>query len=143
MAKQRQEELLRAGARGHRLFAPPTSRRGRLRPGGQSQGQAPRDDLRVELRRGAYLLTTDRSRLDLEMIHRYLTQESYWGRDISREGLERAVRHSLCIGLYRGRQQVGFGRAVTDHATFGYLADVFVVEGHRGCGLGTWLVQVL
>jgi GNAT superfamily N-acetyltransferase len=97
----------------------------------------------IELRRGPYVLTTDRSRLDLELIYRYLTEESYWGRYITPEILARAVRNSLCIGLYRGRGQVAFGRAITDHATFGYLADVFVVEGHRGCGLGTWLVQVL
>jgi GNAT superfamily N-acetyltransferase len=125
------------------MFTPTTSPPWRLRRRARTPGEAPLDDLPLELRRGPYRLTSDRSRFDLEMVHRYLTQESYWGRDISRDGLDRAVRNSLCIGLYRGRQQVGFGRAVTDHATFGYLADVFVREGHRGSGLGTWLVQAL
>jgi GNAT superfamily N-acetyltransferase len=141
LSRQRQEELLRAGAAGSGRPRQPKSWRQRRRA---AVSPDPRfEDVVVELRRGRYALTTDRSRLDLEMIHRYLAEESYWGRYIGPELLQQAIWNSLCVGLYRGRQQVGFGRAITDYATFGYLADVFVLKGHRRRGLGTWLVEAL
>jgi GNAT superfamily N-acetyltransferase len=93
----------------------------------------------LELSRGEFMLSSDPSRLDIGAMHEFLSQ-SYWGRQRPRSVLERAVRHSLCQGLYRGGAQIGFGRAVTDYATFGYLADVYVLEAYRGRGLGKWLV---
>ena len=89
----------------------------------------------VEARRNGYVLSTDPARLDLSAIHAYLTR-SYWSPGIPREIVERAVAESLCFGLFDGGgQQVGFARVVTDTATFAYLADVYVLEEHRGHGL--------
>ncbi len=87
-----------------------------------------------------YEIDTDRARLDFRVLHGFLAS-SHWARGIPLAVLERAVAHSLPFGLYKGKQQIGFARVVTDHATFAYLADVFVLPAHRGRGLGKWLVQ--
>ena len=93
-------------------------------------------------RRGAYLVTTDKARLDLEMVHGFL-KTSYWASGISADVVMRSVKNSLAFGLFRGDEQVGFARVVTDYATFAYLADVFVLEPHRGQGLGRWMMEVV
>ncbi|MEA2240427.1 MAG: hypothetical protein QOC81_5151 [Thermoanaerobaculia bacterium] len=85
---------------------------------------------------------TDKSRLDLQIIHGFLTN-SYWARGIPFEVVERCVRGSLCFGLYEGDQQIGFARVISDCATFAYLADVFVLESHRGRGLGKVLMEAI
>ncbi|MFM2044224.1 MAG: hypothetical protein RLY86_2800 [Pseudomonadota bacterium] len=90
-----------------------------------------------------YLLSSDPARLDMAVVHGYLTR-SYWSPGIDRERVERAARHSLAYGLYHpDGGQVGYARVVTDHATIAYLADVFVLEDVRGDGLGTWMVQAV
>ena len=95
----------------------------------------------VEYRRGDFLLSTDRQRLSLDIVHRFLTS-CYWAKGISREVVARSIEHSLCFGIYdRDGQQVGFARVVSDFATFAYLGDVFVLESHRGRGLSKWLMQ--
>ena len=91
---------------------------------------------------GDYDISTDPARLDLTVIHGYLTQ-SYWSPGIPRDVVERAMANSMCIGLYRGAEQVGFARVVTDRATFAYLADVFVLEPHRGKGLSKRLMAFI
>jgi len=95
-----------------------------------------------EWRRGAYLVTTVKGRLDLEMIHGFL-KPSYWATGIPAEVVRRSVENSLTFGLFRGDEQVGFARVVTDYATFAYLADVFVLQPHRGQGLGGWMMEVV
>jgi len=89
-----------------------------------------------------YEISTDDSRLDIDAMHAYLTR-SYWSPGIPRETVERAARHSLCFGVYQsgGGPQVGLARVVTDHATFAYLCDVYVLEEHRGRGLSKWLMR--
>jgi GNAT superfamily N-acetyltransferase len=94
-------------------------------------------------RHGDYLISTDPDRLDLELTHRYLSEEAYWSPGVAREVVERSIEHSLNFGLYRGNEQVGFARVVTDYATFAWLADVFVLESHRSRGLGKWLVETV
>ncbi len=81
-----------------------------------------------------YEISTKPERLDIAVIHAFLTQ-SYWSLGIPRAVVERAINNSLCFGLYRGAEQVGFARVVTDKATFAFLADVFILEAHRGKGL--------
>jgi GNAT superfamily N-acetyltransferase len=95
-----------------------------------------------EWRREGYLVSTDPGRLNLGVIHSFL-KGSYWARGVPLEVVGRSVENSLCFGLYRGEEQVGFARVVTDRATFAYLADVFVLEGYRGRGLGKWLMEVV
>ena len=95
-----------------------------------------------EWRREGYLVSTDPGRLNLGVIHSFL-KGSYWVRGMPLEVVGRSVENSLCFGLHRGEEQVGFARVVTDRATFAYLADVFVLEGYRGRGIGKWLMEVV
>ena len=95
-----------------------------------------------EWRRGEYLISTDKSRLNLEVIHGFLST-SYWAAGVPENVVRRSIANSLVFGVYRGEEQVSFARVVTDYATFAYLADVFVVEAHRGRGLGKWLIEVV
>jgi GNAT superfamily N-acetyltransferase len=88
-----------------------------------------------------YDISTDPGRLDLEVIHNYLAEESYWSPGIPRDVVERAVRNSLCFGVYDGARQIGFARVVTDRATFALLADLFILAPHRGHGLSKRLMQ--
>ena len=89
-----------------------------------------------------YEISTDASRLDFQAIHAYLTQ-SYWSPGIPLATVERAAKNSLCFGVYEKATgaQVGFARVVTDHATFAYLCDVYVLEEHRGHGLGKRMMR--
>jgi GNAT superfamily N-acetyltransferase len=89
-----------------------------------------------------YTITTDRNCLDLVAIHAFLTR-SYWSPGVSIEIVERSIQNSLPFGLFHGAEQVGFGRVVTDKATFAYLADVYILETHRGQGLSKWLIEVI
>jgi GNAT superfamily N-acetyltransferase len=93
-------------------------------------------------RRDGYLISTDASMLDLEVVHAYLSR-SYWAAGVPEDVVRRSIENSLCFGVYRGEEQAGFARVVTDRATFAYLADVFVLEEHRGQGIGKWLVEVI
>ncbi len=88
-----------------------------------------------------YELSTDADRLDVDVIHAFLAEDSYWARGVPRPVVERAIRNSLCFGLYHHTEQVGFARVVTDRATFALLSDVFVLEAHRGKGLSKWLMR--
>jgi GNAT superfamily N-acetyltransferase len=81
-----------------------------------------------------YTITTDKSRFDIDRIHRFLSSESYWAQDIPREVVELSIQHSLCFGAFADRDFAGFARVVTDYATFAYIADVFVLPEHRGKG---------
>jgi GNAT superfamily N-acetyltransferase len=91
--------------------------------------------------RGHYRVSTDPRRLDLDVIHGFLTARSYWAEGIPRDVVERSIRNSLCFGVYDEDRQVGFARVVTDRATYAYLADVFVLEAYRGRGLSKWLLE--
>ncbi len=90
-----------------------------------------------------YSISTDPAKLDIDVIHRYLSEESYWAAGIPYEVVKRSVDHSFCFGVYHHDQQVGFARLVTDQATFAYLADVFILSQHRGKGLSKWLVGTI
>jgi GNAT superfamily N-acetyltransferase len=96
----------------------------------------------MKLRKGDYEIDTDKRRLDIAGIHRFLS-ESYWAKNRTLEQTLTAIENSLCFGVYRGREQVGFARVITDKATFAYIGDVFVLEAHRGKGLSKWIMQVI
>jgi GNAT superfamily N-acetyltransferase len=95
-----------------------------------------------EKTRGEYLLTADCQRIDVAATHAFLSR-SYWAEGISMDLVARSIASSLCFGLFHAERQVGFARVVTDRATFAYLCDVYVLEEHRGRGLGKWLVEEL
>lgn len=88
-----------------------------------------------------YEISTDPRRFDVAAIHKFLAEDSYWSRGIPRSTVERAIENSLCFGVYHGVAQVGFARVVTDRSTFALLADVFVLEAHRGKGLSKALMR--
>jgi len=96
-------------------------------------------------------VTSDRARMDLAVIYAFLSQDSYWAKNIPRETVERAIEHSLCFGAFdsdrevahAGGAQVGFARVITDYATFAYLADVFVLESHRGRGIAKQIMEAI
>ena len=88
-------------------------------------------------------ISTDPRELDLEMIHRYLAQDSYWARGIGREVLNKAIAHSLCFGGYIEDRPVAFARVITDRATFANLKDVFVRSEFRGRGYGVSIVKAV
>ena len=121
----------------------------------------------VEHRRGEFIVSTDPARLDLDVIHNFLTN-CYWSTGVPREVVERSNRHSLCFGIYDesgttprlakearpfdcaqgkhgapGFVQVGFARVISDFATIAYIGDVFVLESHRGRGLSKWLMECI
>lgn len=96
-----------------------------------------------EWTRGEFVISTDRARLDVEAVHRFLSTESYWSPGIPLEVVRRAIEHSLAFGVYRGGEQVGFARVVTDFTTFAYLADVFILASLRGQGLSKWLMEAI
>ncbi|MEC4089309.1 GNAT family N-acetyltransferase [Pseudoalteromonas rubra] len=91
----------------------------------------------------AYTISCDPKRLNFDLIHDFIS-DSYWAKEIPREVMKKAIEHSLCFGVYTDTaEQVGFARMITDKATFAYLADVFIVESHRGKGLSKQLVDTI
>ncbi len=96
-----------------------------------------------EYRKEQFLISTDRAKLDVDSIHAFLSRSFWDSQGISRETVERAIRSSLCFGVYDGQQQIGFARVVTDGATFAYLCDDYILESYRGRGLGKWLMECI
>jgi GNAT superfamily N-acetyltransferase len=99
-------------------------------------------DAPLSAERGDYTISTDAARLDPVAVHAYLSR-SYWSAGIPIEIVRKAMENSLCFGVYHRGAQVGFARLITDGATFAYLADVYVLEEHRGRGIGKWLVEII
>lgn len=97
----------------------------------------------MEVTLNEYVISTDRKRLDIDLVQSFLTESSYWARDRTIEQTRSAIDNSICFGLYYGDKQVGFGRVVSDKATFAYIGDVFVTHEFRGQGLGKFLMQAM
>jgi GNAT superfamily N-acetyltransferase len=96
----------------------------------------------MEWQHGEYTLSTDPARVDVAAVHAYL-RESYWARNIPLDIVRRSLEHSLNFSLWHAVRQVGFARVITDYATFAYVGDVFVLEGHRGRGLSKWMMHTI
>jgi GNAT superfamily N-acetyltransferase len=90
-----------------------------------------------------YHITTDQNFLDLDMIHNYLCNESYWSKGITIDRVQRSIENSMCFGIYKHDKQVGLARVITDKAIFAYLCDVFILDEYRGNGLSKWLLQTI
>ena len=97
---------------------------------------------KIEERRGEFLLSTDSDRLDLNVIHGFLSA-CYWSKGIPRDIVARSIQNSLCFGVYKQAQQVGFARVISDFATYAYIGDVFVLEPFRSHGLGKWIMEAI
>lgn len=96
-----------------------------------------------ELKKDEYTISTDPSKLDINIIHHYLSVDSYWAQQIPFGVVEKSIANSLCFGVYHSDKQIGFARIITDKATFAYLADVFILLEHRGRGLSKWLMTAV
>lgn len=98
----------------------------------------------VETDHGPYRISTDPSLVDVDVVHRFLSEESYWAVGQARDVVERSIEHSpLVVGAYREGRQVGFARMVTDLTTFAWLCDVFVLDEARGSGVGVAMVRTV
>ena len=96
-----------------------------------------------EIRREDFCISTDKKRLDIEVIHHFLANKSYWSKGIPLPVVRKAVSNSLCFGVFKGDEQVGFARVVSDYVTFAWLADVFILKECRGIGLSKWMLEVI
>lgn len=90
-----------------------------------------------------YVFSSDKNKLQIDVIHSYLSKESYWAQNIPKETVLAAIKGSLCFGVYVNDVQIAFARVISDEATFAYLADVFVVKEHRGKGLSKALMKFI
>jgi GNAT superfamily N-acetyltransferase len=90
---------------------------------------------------GHIVISDERDLLQVEKVHAYLSNESYWAKGIPFETVLRSIENSLCWGVYHKGEQIGFARMITDQATFAYLADVYILENHRGKGLSKQLLK--
>ena len=99
---------------------------------------------KIDWQNGEFTISTDQRLLQIDAIHKFLSEDSYWARERTREQTETAIKNSVSFGVYhREERQIGFARVVTDYATFAYLGDVFIIEEYRGRGLSKWLMQVI
>ena len=100
-----------------------------------------------EVQQNEFCISTDKNKLDIKIIHKYLCNESYWAKNIPVQTVRQSIEGSYCFGLYVTEnsitKQIGFARVITDCATFGYLADVFILASYRGKGLSKWLMQTI
>lgn len=90
-----------------------------------------------------YSFSTDRNKLDLPLIHKFLSTQAYWSLNIPFATVKRSVENSLCFGVYQDDSQVGFARVISDYATIAYLGDVFILPEHRGRGLSKRLIATI
>lgn len=90
-----------------------------------------------------YLISTDKALLNMGVIHQFLKEESYWAQNRTKEQTELAIEHSICFGLYKENQLIGFARVVTDYTVFGYIGDVFILSPFRKKGLSKWMMEVI
>ena len=93
--------------------------------------------------REKYLISADAADVDLDIVYDYLSKESYWAKDIPREIVARSIQHSMCFSVLFEGAQVGFARVTSDHATFAYVGDVFVLPAHRDKGISIWLMECI
>jgi GNAT superfamily N-acetyltransferase len=97
----------------------------------------------VNIEHKGYLITTDKEKMKPGQIHKWLSEESYWAKNIPYKIVKGSFDNSFCIGIIKGDEQIGYGRFITDYTTFAYLADVYVKEAHRAKGLGKLMMQIL
>ena len=97
----------------------------------------------VKIEYKGYTITTDKTEMQAEAIHKWLTEQSYWAKHIPFDIVKTSFDNSFCIGILKNNEQVGYGRLITDYATFAYLADVYVTEPHRGIGLSKKMMEIL
>jgi GNAT superfamily N-acetyltransferase len=94
-------------------------------------------------RKDGFLISTNKTLLDINYVHHYLSKESYWAQGVPYETVKRSIENSFCFGIYKDEKQIGFARVIADFATFAWLCDVFVDKNFRGFGLGKWMMETI
>ncbi len=97
----------------------------------------------MEFYQDEFCISTDKSKIDLKMVHRFLSEESYWSKNIPFEKVEKAAANSLTFGVYDGPVQIGYARVISDYTSVAYLGDVFILPAYRGKGLSKWLLKII
>jgi GNAT superfamily N-acetyltransferase len=97
----------------------------------------------INIHQGDFSISTDKSKLDLQAIHHFLSKESYWSQNIPFETVKTASENSLTFGVYHNQQQIGYARIISDYATVAYLGDVYILPEFRGQGLSKWLMEAI
>jgi GNAT superfamily N-acetyltransferase len=97
----------------------------------------------LSISRDGYLISNDKSKLDIPLIHDYLCNQSYWSKGVALEKVQRSIEHSLTFGVFHGENQVGFSRVISDFTHIAYLGDVFILPAYRGKGLSKWMVETI
>ena len=97
----------------------------------------------ITIYKDQFSISTDKSRLDIDSIHEFLSTKAYWCLNIPKEKVQTAIENSLCFGVYEAGKQVGFARVITDFSTIAYLGDVYILEEYRGKGLSKWLMETI
>lgn len=97
----------------------------------------------MQWKQDQFVIDTERSRLQLDVIHSFLSEESYWANTRTLDQTRTAIKNSICFGVYDGERQIGFARVVSDRATFAYIGDVFILKEFRGQGLSKWLMETI
>jgi GNAT superfamily N-acetyltransferase len=90
-----------------------------------------------------FCISTDKSKLDVDSIHHFLSTQAYWALNIPKDRVQRSIENSLCFGVYENENQIGFARVISDLSTIAYLGDVYILEGYRGKGLSKWLIETV
>jgi GNAT superfamily N-acetyltransferase len=97
----------------------------------------------VTVYQNEFCISTDKTKLDIDSIHQFLSTKAYWCLNIPRATVQTAIQHSLCFGVYQNRKQIGFARVISDFSTIAYLGDVYILEEYRGNGLSKWLLETV
>lgn len=97
----------------------------------------------VTIYKDEFCVSTDKSKLDIDSIHDFLSTKAYWSLNIPKSKVQTAIQNSLCFGIYHNQKQIGFARIISDFSTIAYLGDVFILEAYRGQGLSKWLMQTI
>ena len=98
---------------------------------------------KLSLQKNEYYISTDKSKLDIDAIHDFLSTKAYWCLNIPKEKVGISIENSFCFGLYENKNQIGFARIITDFSTIAYLGDVYILEEYRGKGLSQWLMETI
>lgn len=97
----------------------------------------------VTIYKDTFCISTDKTKLDIDSIHEFLSTKAYWSKNIPKNTVERSIQHSLCFGVYDEGKQIGFARVITDFSAIAYLGDVYILEEYRGRSLSKWLVETI
>ncbi|GAB0157467.1 GNAT family N-acetyltransferase [Chryseobacterium sp. Alg-005] len=97
----------------------------------------------ITLYKGKFCLSTDKTKLDIDSIHQFLSTKAYWALNIPKDKVQTSIQNSLCFGVYIDEKQIGFAKIISDFSTIAYLGDVYILEEYRGIGLSKWLIETI